>query len=177
MLIYKVIHEDNGKVYIGQTIKTLKHRKQQHYRASLSKEIKYKPYFTRAIDKYGINKFKWEVIKICKDINELNKQEHYYIKKFNSMNPNCGYNLTSGGNNYIMSEISKKKMKDAHLLNCDGYINGGVFGNKNLKYSKDSCSIVFDIDAMWDDAKKKNDQYRRLKIMGFSFSRYGNDQY
>ncbi len=141
MLIYKVTNIVNNKVYIGQTIKTLIHRKKQHHSLSLSKQIKTKSYFIRAIDKYGINKFKWEIIKVCNNINELNKWEKYYIKKFNSFGKG-GYNLTNGGLNYIVSEETKKKTRDAATERMDSYLNCGLYGNDFIYVNEDGTITI-----------------------------------
>ena len=107
MIIYKATNLVNGKIYIGQTTRTLQERKKSHNQ--LAKRGT--PYFRKAIIKYGINNFKWQVICICPNIDSLNDQEQYYIAYYDSMNK--GYNLTSGGLNYIMSEKSKKKMSES----------------------------------------------------------------
>jgi len=48
-----------------------------------------------AVRKYGIDKFKFEILVICFDEDRY-KLEIEYIQKYNSMVPN-GYNLTKGG--------------------------------------------------------------------------------
>lgn len=56
------------------------------------------PYFYSALKRYGLENFKWKVIK--KDISTIekcNELEKFYIKKHNTNNKLYGYNLTSGG--------------------------------------------------------------------------------
>ena len=72
---------------------------------------------TKAIIKYGDDKFKIEEIDTAKDINELNEKEIFYIKKYNSVSPN-GYNISLGGGNFIMSDETRKRLSDSHK----GYI-------------------------------------------------------
>ena len=53
-LIYKVTNIINNKIYIGQTIQSLKERKRQHYKFAKSKK-NYK--FSNALNKYDANNF------------------------------------------------------------------------------------------------------------------------
>ena len=57
--IYKVTNKINGKVYIGQSVDIGK-RWRQHMTA------KDDIYFHKAIQKYGLDNFIWEVIEKCK---------------------------------------------------------------------------------------------------------------
>lgn len=105
MIIYKITNKINNKIYIGQTVRDLKERIQEHKRNKGC--IMYK-----AFQKYGFENFNIEVIFETEDIEILNEKEKYYIKVFNSLTPN-GYNLCEGGSNtkgYRHKEESKKKM-------------------------------------------------------------------
>lgn len=118
MVIYKAINRINGKIYIGQTIRTLKRRIIEHSKANPNCNI----HFHNALKKYSIENFRWQVICICPDINSLNEQEQYYIALYDSIN--SGYNLTSGGLNYIVTDETRKRIGIAKL------------GNKNPMYGK-----------------------------------------
>ena len=119
MIIYKATNLINSKVYIGQTVKSLKHRKAGHF-SKIKKNSK--TYFHNAIRRYGKNNFKWQVICACPNIDSLNEQEEYYIKFYNSNNPKNGYNLNEGGLNYnVGRKLSKKtreKQSDARVGMC-----------------------------------------------------------
>jgi group I intron endonuclease len=58
-IIYKVTNLTNGKVYIGQTVRTLHQRKNSHIR-DLKKNMDI--VFHHALRKYGIDNFNWEII-------------------------------------------------------------------------------------------------------------------
>lgn len=92
MIIYKATNKINKKSYIGQTVKSLNRRIQEH--GNESKRCSY--FFCKALRKYGLNNFDWAVIKECKNREELNIWEKYYILFFNTKKP-YGYNLTDGG--------------------------------------------------------------------------------
>lgn len=51
----------------------------------------------RAINKYGIQNFRKEIIEKCSNQQELNEREKYWIKYFNATDQKIGYNLTEGG--------------------------------------------------------------------------------
>lgn len=96
MIIYKVTNLVNQKVYIGQTINSLEHRKSGHYRDAMC--IKKKSvYFHNALLKYKPEDFKWEVIDTAKTIEELNEKEIYWVSYYESNNKDKGYNLKAGG--------------------------------------------------------------------------------
>ena len=74
MIIYKATNKINGKVYIGQTINSLEHRKSGHERDAHCKK-KSTVYFHNALLKYGFENFNWEVIKECASQKELDYYE------------------------------------------------------------------------------------------------------
>ena len=51
----------------------------------------------QAYKKYGLECFKKEIIDYYSSEEELNQGEIYWIARFNSTDPNVGYNLTYGG--------------------------------------------------------------------------------
>lgn len=92
-LIYIITNLLNNKVYIGQTIQSLKKRWEGHCRKPYSKgeaDMKIK----RAIYKYGKENFFIKELERC-DIKDLDKREIYYISLYNSYKE--GYNSTKGG--------------------------------------------------------------------------------
>lgn len=101
MRIYKATNNENGKVYIGQTIRPFEVRKAEH----LYGHNGY--YFGNALKKYD---FDWEIIKECKTTSELNKMERYFIEKYKSNIKEFGYNLRTGGENSKMSKRTRRKM-------------------------------------------------------------------
>lgn len=129
MLIYKVTNEINGKIYIGQTCRTLSERMEEHKRHN-------KTAVDLAIQKYGIENFRVEQIDSASSIEELNEKEIYWIEYYNCLIPN-GYNMCNGGSNtngYHHREDSKKKMSVKKSMMYVG--EGNPFYNK--KHSEKS---------------------------------------
>ena len=85
--IYKVTNKINGKVYIGQSVDI---GRRWHTHMTAKDDI----YFHKAIQKYGVENFEWEVIEQCKK-SELDEREIYWIEYYDSFNK--GYNRTKGG--------------------------------------------------------------------------------
>lgn len=102
---------NNGKVYIGQTISSLKQRRCQHISDANTRGQN--SCFYNALKKYGVDNFVWTVMNECYDIETLNRLEKYYIEYYESMNREFGYNRTSGGLNYIVSKKTREKMSIA----------------------------------------------------------------
>lgn len=89
-LIYKHT-APNGKVYIGMTKQSIDRRSQN------GNGYKTQRKFYRAIQKYGWNNFKHKILEDNLTHDEACELEQYYIKKYDSNNPQYGYNTTSGG--------------------------------------------------------------------------------
>lgn len=97
-IIYKYT-SPSGKVYIGQTINENKRKSEHKYNA----RIGVKNYFYNAIRKYGFDAFKYEVLIRIKSKDRsrvfcmLDALERFYIRRYDSRNPNKGYNIAEGG--------------------------------------------------------------------------------
>lgn len=109
MLIYKITNTVNGKVYIGQTKKTLEQRIKGHRNTFVSGRASYHLYLS--MRKYGWEQFQFEVIdESAKNSEELDRLESYYIQKYDSMNSDKGYNMHLGGvSNPMDSQIVQNK--------------------------------------------------------------------
>ena len=97
--VYKHTSPSN-KVYIGITINPKKRWNKSHY--------KYNEHFNNAINKYGWNNFKHEILFSNLTIEEAKQKEVELIAYYDSANPSKGYNISLGGD--IMSESSIKKI-------------------------------------------------------------------
>ena len=105
MIIYKITNKINGKLYIGQTTRTIERRFRDHCTSSKSA-------ISLAISKYGKENFSIEVIYEASSLEELNIKEIEFIKQFNSISPN-GYNLREGGDNSSFGEETRKRMSES----------------------------------------------------------------
>jgi group I intron endonuclease len=106
--IYKIRNLVNNKYYIGQTTQELEERWRQHKQKNSNCR-----YLKHAFNKYGFDKFKFELI--CKCIDEdLDILEIKYMEEYKSLVPN-GYNLREGGNGGRQHQSTKDKISKTLL--------------------------------------------------------------
>lgn len=111
--IYKITNNINHKVYIGLS-KNISKRWNKHYNSPFNPNSHdYDKPLYRAIRKYGLNNFTFEVIEEC-TIEELSQKEKYWINYYNATNPSKGYNLTDGGTDAITK--SKITLDEAYQI-------------------------------------------------------------
>ena len=111
--IYAIQNMVNGKIYIGQSI-NIENRWSQE-----QKMKRINIHLLRSIQKYGLEKFSFYILEECKK-EDLNYKEKFYIKLYHSLNPDFGYNKTSGGDSsYVrpfqkLSDEHKRKISEAN---------------------------------------------------------------
>jgi group I intron endonuclease len=92
--IYKIENLINGKVYIGKSI-DIDNRIRNHKSESFnSKSNAYDTAIHRAIRKYGVDNFSFEIVEECGRV-DLNQKEQYWIDCYDAFEN--GYNMTLGG--------------------------------------------------------------------------------
>ena len=117
--IYKITNAVNGKAYIGKTKNDAKTtRIREHFKGHGGARI-----LARAMAKYGVDVFSWEILQDGVIPELLDSYEIELIQSHNTASPN-GYNLTHGGEGGIHTPESKRKISDA------------IRGKKNPFYGK-----------------------------------------
>lgn len=93
-VIYKCTNLINGKMYVGKTYNFEKRKREHIY--DIDNELP----FHKALKKYGLDSFKWEIIDRATNEEDIKEKEIYWIKRLNTCihekNSN-GYNITLGG--------------------------------------------------------------------------------
>jgi len=140
--IYKLT-SPSGKSYIGQTIRPIKERFEEHqYQNSYCVAI------CNAIQKYGwdnIDKDWYE----CPD-EDLNFDEELLVREMGTLAPG-GYNLREGGGaTGKMSEGTKQKMSDVRIGE-----NNHMYGKKHTKETKQKISKAMSGKTLSDEHKQK----------------------
>ncbi len=118
-IIYSYKDKENGKMYIGRTI-----RPERRLRDHLRKNQKSKSLFDTVFQKKGAENFEYNILfeiqeKRSKIFSILNEKEKYFIKLFNTQVPN-GYNISEGGGSiewfrgYKPTQETIQKLKDSH---------------------------------------------------------------
>lgn len=163
--IYKVINKQTGKIYIGQTMISIRVRWNRHKNHSIRKNRNdYDVKFHRAIRKYGHENFIVEQLEVFEAetkellLEKLNESEIKYIKQYDSFYN--GYNSTLGGSKGggLLGKLNSQSIKikqyteDGELLKeWDSIADAARFYNtfdtciiECLKgHSKSSCGFVW----------------------------------
>jgi len=143
-IIYRAIFPSN-KVYIGQTIRGLKVRvNDHHYDAFNENRRDHNSKMSRAIRKYGKENITWDVLYKNVLQGNLDNLEIKAISYYDSFNN--GYNLTTGGNvGYTRSTKNVKKNTRAnarkkHTKEAKQKMSKAHMGKKHTEESKQKMS-------------------------------------
>ncbi len=131
--IYKITNKLNGKIYVGQTLKSLEERFQKHCWGTTEKD-KYhlNMAIKKAIRKYGKDNFTIELIEEV-ETDKLDEREVYWISFYDSYNK--GYNCTLGGQNGATRKTSLTWIQENEVIEA-----------KFLGFSSKEISEVYGID-------------------------------
>jgi group I intron endonuclease len=145
--IYKIENKINGKLYIGQTINSLKTRFKKHLSQINCKNQCSALY--SAIRKYGKENFEIsEIVSGDFSKDELNNLEIFFIQHYNTLSPN-GYNLQTGGNTTTLADEVKKS------------ISNTMMGRK-ITWSE---KISETIKQKWQNPEYREKQTNQIKIL------------
>lgn len=153
----------NGKKYVGQSIN---HRNKNTY---LGSGIAFKC----ALRKYGKDNFKKTIlVDNVSCLNELNKLEREFIRKYDCIIPN-GYNLDLGGTNKgRMSETTKAKMIKSKTgkKHTQKQIEANIKSHKGLKLTDETKKKISESmkgKPSWNKGKKMPTGHseKMIKIM------------
>jgi predicted transcriptional regulator len=130
-IIYKATNIENGKVYIGQTVKSLNERKYNHFKTARSNTTH--KHFASALKKWGNDNFIWEEIDHADTKGELDEKEVDWIWFHNSTNRNHGYNKSVGGHSH-----QRLNVKYASILLYRGFLIKEICEKLNC----DKCTVI-----------------------------------
>ena len=145
--IYKITKISNGKSYIGQS-NNIERRFQEH---KTKKDIPIEV----AIQKYGADAFKFEIIEECK-LEELDEKEIYWIAYYNTFK-GIGYNCSAGGGNNRGENNGRTKLTNqdvAYIRECyDEHMRRKeVYEQFKDKVSFDTFASIWD-GTTWREIK------------------------
>lgn len=140
--IYKITDRTNNKVYIGQTKRDIYRRFADHINKALNSTRKNDKRVALyiAINNHKPENFYIELIEKVEGSNkEIDDREIYWISKYDSTNPDKGYNLDKGG--HIISEACRKAA-EKHLFKAGSKLEGKILENaraNGMKIAKAVC--------------------------------------
>lgn len=112
--IYKISNLENGKIYVGQTIQKPENREYGHF-YNLKRQSHHNNHLQSDFNRYGESNFKFSILTWATSNEELDKLEKYFIKKYNALNIEKGYNVHEGGsfiNKRFVAQKSIMKIKN-----------------------------------------------------------------
>jgi group I intron endonuclease len=135
--VYMITNLIDKKCYIGSSV-NLKNRKYKHF-WMLNKNKHDNQYLQNSYNKYGAESFRFTILEEC-NIIEIVNLENYYIEKYQSNNPNYGYNLA------IVNEFRRNKFNNDVKIKLSKYnLNkNGNFTRYSLKNIETNEEFVFD---------------------------------
>lgn len=109
--IYKITNKVNGKLYIGKTEHMNPYDRWIEHMQDYTKERNNNRYLYRAMKKYGLVNFEFEIVeKVYNDT--LDNREKYYIQMYDTYEN--GYNMTLGGDG--KERIDREKVINDYLI-------------------------------------------------------------
>lgn len=135
--VYSITNLIDNKKYIGQSVDI--YVRWGNHKSALRNNRHDNKHLQNAWNIYGEENFIFEILSIC-DTDIIDDVETEYIKLFNTMNRECGYNRESGGHeNKFLSNESKmmisikhkgKKLTDEHKAKISESGKGRVFSDE-----------------------------------------------
>ena len=103
--VYKILNKSNNKVYIGQSCNSFNNR----YCGGCWWQHTHNEHLKKSVKKYGVESFEVvEYLDFAFSKMELDIKEKVYIKLYNSIHRDFGYNKRDGGHGKLNDESSKK---------------------------------------------------------------------
>lgn len=125
--IYLTTNRVNSKKYIGKAITNRKNNHENYLGSGIL--------LKKAIKKYGKENFRKDIICLCFNKAELEKQEEYFIDLYNAVNRDDFYNLkkTSIGGDTFTTNPKRELIREKHRKNAIGKNNPMYERIKNEK--------------------------------------------
>lgn len=174
--IYKVTNQKNGKIYIGQTSRTIEERWNQHKRnAFQDNNLEYQNKFHRAIRKYGIGGFIIEqqekiIATNTEELHQkLNDAETKWILHFDSKDN--GYNSSLGGDYNPMRGVKGKDNP------CSVKVNQYTLDGKYIKTWDSFADIIRELgDGNYAKVcSPKRLEFRKVTAKGYVWRHFTDD--
>ena len=127
--IYKITNQINNKIYIGKTENVNPNKRWSQHKSEFRKERSNHRALYKAMNKYGIENFSFEVIE---ETEKPEEKEIYYISLYDSYHN--GYNETLGGDGAKYLELPEKEI-------CKYYLNNHTLKETCEHYGHDYETI------------------------------------
>lgn len=198
--IYKIFCDVTGKVYIGQTSKSIETRFNQHMAGYTVKDRQHLPLY-KDVAKYGREHFHLSLLHQYEDIEDANISEQYLILRYHAHQPEFGYNTALGGENYryvpkrSVCQLAFPSCKIVHAYNNvsvagkwhrihPAYITlaclepGTIFNSHLWCFGTDYPQYIKQLKAKQaGDVVEPNFQFHQLDLEGYGLPYYHRPQF
>ena len=150
MIIYKIVNNINGKIYIGQTKHSLSKRIAGHIKDNSTPVQK-------ALNKYGLESFTIFVIDHADSKAVIDEKERYWIRVLKSNQRAYGYNMTAGGDG-LVNPSKKVRSKISNTLKEHYKTHehtSGFSGHSHKESSKKKMSETLKVTMNLPEVKAK----------------------
>lgn len=156
MIIYKITNTINGKVYIGQSQHSFNKRYERNgvgaervlacYEFAKERGDSYNKHLYHSMKKYGVENFTVEILEQCKTIAKLNSREKYYIKLYNSGDPDFGYNYQlGGGSSRYTTKMKKHRQQQKRQEEINNYSFLSEIFDDNILYTYVDEKVLYSL--------------------------------
>lgn len=163
--IYKITNQINGKSYIGKSINIEDRWMRHRSRAFQKNDTQYDSCLYRAIRKYQLCNFTFEVIDEC-SIEELDEKEIFYIDFYDTFYTNNGYNMTRGGDGGLKKDYTEV---------CELWNAGYAIGDIAKKINGTRNTVKHILKACQTDYSEEEARVRGKKKKSYSINQYELD--
>ena len=183
--IYLATNTTNGKVYVGKVEfpRTINDRWKEHLKEGRKlKRLRQRnpnkkvwdTHLNNAIAKYKETVWNLKKIDDAYSNEELNEKETFWIKKYDSLNPKKGYNMTEGGDGGKLREEVKEKIRNSVIKKYKEdptyRKKVGKASQERMKNPKYKAKILRHLNAGLE--KKRKDPEFREKMSRFLRERH-----
>ena len=157
--IYKITNLINKKCYIGKTNDS-ERRWKDHQRLAFTQDHKeYNKTLYKAMRKYGVDNFSFEMIEELEDYSISGEREQYWVYYFNSYNN--GYNESKGGDggslpgHCLGSANGRAKLNEDDVIEIRTLYNNGISKSDCYDLYKDKITLN-GFSGVWSGRTWKN---------------------
>lgn len=160
MIIYQITNKINGMTYIGQTIRPLNLRINEHYA--------HDTHLGRAMRKYGKENFIIEVLQTAGTIEELNSLEAKYVTQ-DVVESTDTYNYRLGGGNRAAhseetkAKISASRKGEKHPMYGKFGSDHQAYGYRHTGEAKAKCSHKGEKNGCFGRTGSKNPMFGKSR--------------